>query len=163
MKRIISLFALPLIVMSFTVSQTVQFTELFQIAYKTSFDGLEGLKNQKTGKWVFENASKDFDIYEVKYDTQIGLHYMNFIREMNSAETAGFMVDRYRMQIENLLPFGYELRSESSKGKKLVFEFSSDKANYPTVEIFSEGDDKSGWMTIRLTEPVIRSSVKKKN
>ncbi len=164
MKHIISLFVLSaLVAMSFKVPSRISFQDLFKIAYEKSFEGLVKLKDTHTGKWVFDEAASDFNIYEVKFDVDRGLHVMNFIKEFEKESTAIQMMNRYQIQLEMLLPNGqYEKNYQLSGNNKAVYEFASKdlsyKAKYPVVEIFVDSDKASARMTIKLVEPLSRKN-----
>lgn len=164
MKYVISLFiASGLLAMSFKSPQQIEFHDLFKMAYEKSFDGLETMKDARTGKWVFDNATSDFNTYEVKFDLDKGLHVMNFVKELESESTAEQMMVRYQIQLERLLPQGqYERNYQLSTKRKTVYEFVSkdvnEKSKYPVAEILVEGDKTSARMTIKLVEPLNRKT-----
>lgn len=168
MKHIISLFILSaMVAMSFKMPSAIGFPDLFKLAYEKSFDGLDKLKDARTGQWVFDSASTDFNVYEVKFDLDKGLHTMSFIKELDSESTAQQMMGRYQIQLERLLPGGkYALNNNLSSKKRMVFEYISadinEKAKYPVAEILVEGDKESGKMTIQLIEPLNRKTISNK-
>jgi len=168
MKHIISLFILSaMVAMSFKMPSTMSFPDLFKLAYEKSFDGLDKLKDERTGQWVFDNATSDFNVYEVKFDLDRGLHAMRFIKEFDSESTAQQMMGRYQIQLERLLPIGkYAVNNSLSSKNKTVFEYAStdinEKAKYPVAEILIEGDKESGKMTIQLLEPLNRKAIQNK-
>lgn len=145
----------------------IQFTDLFQKSFSQSYNGLEKLKDAQTGKWIFDNASADFDVYEVKFDMDKGVHAMNFVKNEESLSSAQQMMVRYKMQVENLLPNEkYVLNASKSTKSKTVYEWkSSDKElidKNPTIEINIGGDDNVGYMIISIIEPAVRKSNMKK-
>lgn len=164
MKHVISLFVLSAVVaMSFKTPSSLEFHDLFKMAYEKSFEGLDKLKDARTGKWVFDNATADFNVYEVKFDIDKGLHVMNFVKELENESTAQQMMGRYQIQLERLLPQGqYERNYQLSTKSKTVYEYVSkdinEKAKYPVAEILVEGDKTSARMTIKLVEPLSRKT-----
>ncbi len=164
MKHIISLFVVSaLVAMSFRVPSAISFQDLFKIAYEKSFEGLDKLKDARTGKWVFDDAAADFNIYEVKFDVDKGLHVMNFVKEFEKESTALQMMNRYQIQLEMLLPNGqYQINHQLSTKSKTVYEFVSkdinEKAKYPVAEILVDSDRTSARMTIKLVEPLSRKT-----
>ncbi len=162
MKTITSLLiVLSLTVMSFKPSEKIPFEKLFQMAYEQSFSGLENFKDA-SGKWVFENAMQDFEVYEVKFDMEQGLHSMYFIKKLESASTAFQMMTRYQIQLERLLPKGYEQNYQLQSKGKAIYEYKngteSDKTKYPTVQIRVEERKDESQMIIQLIEPSNTSS-----
>lgn len=169
MRHVITLFILSAIAaMSFKSTNTIGFQDLFTLAYEKSFEGLDKLKDTRTGKWVFDEATADFNIYEVKYELDKGLHVMNFIKELDNESTALQMMSRYQIQLERLLPKGqYERNYQLSTKYKTVYEFVSkdinEKAKYPIAEILVDSDRTSARMTIKLVEPLSRKSSARRN
>jgi hypothetical protein len=163
MKYIVATFvAAALLGMSFTVSNTIEFTDFFKIAFEKSFDGLEKMKDQKTGAWEFEKAILDFDRCEIRFDLERGVHCLQFVRNAETRSTAEQFMNRFEQQVNAALPAGEYVRNqkESITGEKIVYDYSSAdiaaKAKHPVVE-FAVVEKKDKYeMVIKLYEPFNR-------
>lgn len=163
MKFIISAFMISaLAMMSFTVSNKIQFVDFFGMAYQKSFEGLEKLTDSKTGHWEFEKSIGDFNQCQIRFDLDKGVHAVDFIMYLQDEATAEQFAGRFAGQIQQVFPAEKYVRSErrTSAGNIIVYEYRSDdpavKAKNPEVYLQSTTRDGLSQMIITLYEPLCR-------
>ncbi len=163
MKYIISAFTISaLAMMSFTVSDKIQFVDFFGMAYQKSFDGLEKLSDSKTGNWEFEKSIGDFNQCRIRFDLDKGVHAVDFIMYLQDESTAEQFLGRFEMQIQQVFPTEKYVRSEKklATGNLISYEFRSDdpalKARNPQVYLQATTKDGLPQMIITLYEPLSR-------
>jgi hypothetical protein len=168
MKYIISTFIVSaLVAMSFTLNDRLEFSEFFKMAFDKSYSGLENMKDAKTGTWEFERAIGDFDICQIRYDMQRGVHGVRFVRNVEDESTGEQFINRFEQQVMNVLPEGkYAKNDLESVNGKHVYEFNSldmaEKAKNPVVEFSVERVGNRCEMIITLFEPFNRQQPLKK-
>jgi|JI10StandDraft_1071094.scaffolds.fasta_scaffold214635_2 hypothetical protein len=161
MKYILTSFvASALLAMSFTVPETISFSEFFREAFAKSYTGLDKMKDEKTGLWQFERSVGDFDKCNIRYDLEKGVHAIDFLLKVDNEETARQYVSRYAIQVEKAIPnLEYRSKETSSPTNKSI-EFNhrstdaSIQAKNPEVVLTTTKRDGGVFMVITLFEPL---------
>lgn len=161
MKYIISTFLLSaLFLMSFKVSERVEFNEFFKMAYDQSYHGLNKLCDSQSGSLQFEKTVGDFDKCVIRYDIEKGVHGIDFIRTVETKETGLQIMSRMEGQINKIIPVLLYKRTESigENGPMVRYDYNSDdiamKAKNPVIQMDIQTRQGFTQMIITLYEPL---------